>query len=83
MNENPKLPPLTFSQRRLAGGGFYSLHFLREKTTHCPFVEIVLLDNLGYLLGEMRFLSAIMNHCPGLTNASGQIGAIFARVWFS
>jgi len=48
----------------LAGGGFSSLHFLREKTTPCPIVEIVLLDNLGYLLGEIRLLTTIMNHCP-------------------
>jgi len=62
--QNLKPPPLTFCQRRLAGGGFSSLHFLREKTTLCPFVEIVSLENLSYLLGEIRFLTTIMNHCP-------------------
>jgi len=56
----------------LAGDGFSSLHFLREKTALCPFVKIALLDNLGYLLGgEIRLLTAIINHCPGLTTASG------------
>jgi len=57
-------PPLTFCRRRLAGGGFSSLHFLREKSAPCPFVEIVLLDNLGYLLGEIKLQTTIMNHCP-------------------
>jgi len=45
-------------------------------------VEIVLLDNLGYLLGEIKLQTTIMNHCLGLTTTSGQIGTIFARAWF-
>jgi len=73
-----KRPPLTFFQRRLAGGGFSSLHLLREKTAPCSFVEIVLIDNFVYLLGEMRLQTTMMNHCLGLTIASGQIGAVFA-----
>jgi len=33
-------------------GGFSSLHLLREKTTLCPFVEIVLFDNLSFVSGD-------------------------------
>jgi len=63
-----KRPPLTFCRRRLAGGSFSSLYFLREKTAPCPFVEIVLLDNLSYFLGEKKLQIMIMKHCPDPSN---------------
>jgi hypothetical protein len=53
-----------------AGRGRFFFPSLAEgKNRLLPaFVEIVLLDNLGYLLGEIKLQTTIMNHCPDPSN---------------
>jgi len=46
-------------------------------------VEIATFDSLCDCLGAQRLQTSIVNNCPGLTAASGQIGTVLARLWGS
>jgi len=67
-----------------AGRGWVFFPSLAEGKNHpLPIRGDCFIWQLGLFVREIRFHITIMNHCPGLTTASGQIGAIFARAWFA
>jgi len=67
-----------------AGGGWFFFPSQAEGKNHPrPLVEIAAFDSLCDCLGAQRLQTTIVNNCPGLTAASGQIGTVLARLWGS